>query len=166
MVAAAPAGWNGTLMRRTLPVAVVLLAALAGGAGGFAVAAATGLRGNETATAVLIMGGALVGVAVAGFGIILSMEERCRRLLDCGLPAEATILRVRRTGAALHAPGHAARPFVSVDLEAHVPAYDPIRTHATMALHESEADRLVPGARIPIRYDPAHPARVALDLAR
>jgi hypothetical protein len=152
-------------MRLVRQISVVTATALLAGGAGYGLATLVGVGDNPTAVAVLVAGAALVGVAIAGFAIIMVSDARCRHLLLCGIPAEATILRVRRTGAALHSRHEAARPVLRIDMEAHLPAYQPIFTHATMAMHESEADRLVPGARVPIRYDPDHPARVALDMA-
>ncbi len=151
-------------MRPATQTAVVAVAAAVGAALGLAAANATGWS-DETGSAVMIIGGALLAVAITGFGLIAAGEARCRHLLECGMLAEATVVRVRRTGRAFHAGGGPARPIVHVELDVELPDRPPFRTHTSMPLHESEADMLEPGLRVPVRYDPSHPARVALDMA-
>jgi hypothetical protein len=82
-----------------------------------------------------------------------------RTLRAIGTPAEAEILRIWDTGIKVNDD-----PVIGMEVEVRPAEGDPFRaTIARTWISELDVPRFQPGEVIPVRYDPLHPERVALD---
>jgi hypothetical protein len=88
--------------------------------------------------------------------------RRERRLLATGQKAHATILKVWRTG--LSASGaRGRRRQLGFELEVHSGLGTAYRVRTTDMLNVAGLDAFAPGVEVDVRYDPAHPTRVAVE---
>lgn len=100
---------------------------------------------------------------MAGIGWFVARPlARMRRLLATGAPGHATVRRVWRTGLFMRSRGGPSRHQLGFELDVHPDDGGVYRTTATGLLDEAGEASLAPGAEVTIRYDPAHPASVAV----
>jgi uncharacterized membrane protein YeaQ/YmgE (transglycosylase-associated protein family) len=86
---------------------------------------------------------------------------RLRRLLETGSPGHATVRRFWRTGLSTRGAGGGRRE-LAFELEVHPDGGRDYPAKALGLLSEAEEAELGPGAEVVVRYDPAHPNRVAV----
>ena len=94
------------------------------------------------------------------------MSAANTRLLTQGVPAQARILQVGATGLTVN-----DAPQLKVTLEVQPPASPgyrgssgPFTATSSLLVPLFAMARVVPGAVVPVRFDPAAPANVAIDL--
>jgi len=103
------------------------------------------------------------GSVMAGVGWFVARPlARVRRLLATGVPGHATVRRFWRTGLYMRPSGSAGRHELAFELDVHPDDGRDYTTSALGLLTETEEVGLKPGAEVIIRYDPAHPSRVAV----
>jgi hypothetical protein len=119
--------------------------------------------GGGTGAILTSVGGALLGVLAVATLLGLPPYVRARRLRATGACASGSIVDRRDLGLELHARGFRGRQY-GVVVDTRMPDGTQHRARATQWLTPAEAAALVPGARATVRYDPAHPDRVAVDL--
>jgi hypothetical protein len=100
-------------------------------------------------------------MAVAGLLVALPLQRE-RRLLATGRKAHATVLRVWRTGLSAR-DSRGPRRQLGFELELHSDIGTVYTVRATDMLDAAGLDAFVPGVEVDVRYDPAHPTRVAVE---
>lgn len=76
-------------------------------------------------------------------------DER-RRILETGIPGEASIVKVEETG-----PYYSRTPHLVFDLRVHVDGQPPFDATAKGFFRQLDYPRLQPGMRVEVRFDPA-----------
>lgn len=84
-----------------------------------------------------------------------------RRLLATGMPGHATVRKVWRTGVRMSRPDRTERE-LRFELEVHPDAGTDYTAMALGIVNELDEPALKPGVEVAVRYDPAHPTRVAV----
>jgi hypothetical protein len=84
---------------------------------------------------------------------------QARQLQKIGLPAEATILRIWDTGMTVNDD-----PVVGFLLEVRPPGSPAYQAETKLLVSRLSVPQVQPGAIVPVRYDPAQPAHVSLEL--
>jgi hypothetical protein len=112
-------------------------------------------RALLSATAVMLVAGAL-GCAMVDR---LSGESENREIRKVGVPAEALVVRIWETGMTVNDD-----PVVGFDLEVHAEGKEPYLAQATARIPIIFIPQVQPGHRLAVKYDPADPKRVALDI--
>ena len=79
------------------------------------------------------------------------------KLLQEGVPAQATILKIWDTGVTLN-----DNPQVGMLLEIHPTNQEPFRVEMKSVISRIALAQVQPGRVVPVRYDPANPSKVAL----
>lgn len=85
-------------------------------------------------------------------------EEACA-ILAAGVPAEATVLELRDSGTTINDD-----PVVIFLLRVEPAGGEPFTAETRALVSRLDVPQVQPGRVLPVRYDPADPARVALDL--
>lgn len=99
---------------------------------------------------------------MAGIGWFVARPlYRTRRLLATGRPGHATVRRVWRTGLFMNT-GAAETHQLAFELEMHPDDGGDFEAKAFGILSQADEDALKPGAEVMVRYDPQHPARIAV----
>lgn len=100
---------------------------------------------------------------MAGLGwLAVRPLRRNRRLLRTGRLARATILKVRRTGISTSRLA-GTRRLLDFDLQVHPESGADYEAHTTRSVSPAELDAFAPGVEVAVRFDPAKPARVAIE---
>lgn len=158
-------------MIRALNVTIIVLCGIVGAWVGYWIGYAAGWSENAVWPSTIGGGtGAIVTsivvsvafVAASALAIVLVPQRGVRAVLEHGVPAEATVLRVAETGAVRWAR-EGSRHQVVCDLEVcprDRPAY---RARTTQFVGPVVEAVLRPGATIVVTYDPGHPSHVAID---
>ena len=107
---------------------------------------------------VLSIGLSVLSVAAVGGVLVALPRRRERRLLTTGRPGHATIVKTWRTG--IRANGLRQLGF---ELKVHPDGAADYQAHATGMIDLAERDTYAPGVEVNVRYDPAHPTRVAVE---
>jgi hypothetical protein len=111
----------------------------------------------------LSIGIAALFVCVAALVVTLLPAWRAQKVLECGTPAEATVVRVEKTGEQRQARGRGGvERQLACELEVRPAGGWPYRARTTQFFAESAQLALRPGAGVVVRYDPAKPKRVAI----
>jgi hypothetical protein len=102
-------------------------------------------------------------VATAGCAALEGVTgvAQTRELQRTGVAAQASIVRIRDSGMTLNDD-----PVVWLDLVVHPEGRPPYPAATKSPISRLDVPRFQPGAQVPVRYDPADPARVALDVYR
>jgi hypothetical protein len=120
-----------------------------------------GLRSLRARAAAGMLALAAAALALGCTGLVdrwSGREEACA-ILAAGLPATATVLELRDSGTTINDD-----PVVIFVLRVE-PAEGELFTAESRALvSRLDVPQVQPGRVLPVRYDPADPARVALDL--
>ncbi|GAA5081048.1 hypothetical protein HNP84_001937 [Thermocatellispora tengchongensis] len=95
------------------------------------------------------------------FGLIKDMTGGNTDLLTGGVPASAVILAMRDTGVTIN-----DQPMVVFDLEVRREGADAYRVSHREPLPRLLVGAVLPGAHLPVRLDPADPARLTIDWQR
>ena len=111
----------------------------------------------------LSIGMAVIFVCIAALVVTRLPAWRIRGVLEDGTPAEATVVRVRKTGEQRQGRGRAGVEHqLAVELDVHGGSGSPYRARTTQFFAGSPQLALKPGAEVVVRYDPANPQRVAI----
>jgi len=121
-----------------------------------------GRIGGGSGAILLSIGMSVLFVVLAGLLIFLTPQRGVRRVLEDGVPAQATVVRVAETGAQSWAP-RGTRHRVSCELEVRPSDGSPYRARTTQFVSEAVEEALRPGATVVIRFDPSKPTRVAIE---
>ena len=89
--------------------------------------------------------------------------QRERRLLATGRQAHATVLKAWRTGFTARDAEGKTRKQLGFELEMHPEGGAAYTVHTTDLLDAATLDAFRPGVEVNVRYDPAHPTRVAVE---
>jgi uncharacterized membrane protein YeaQ/YmgE (transglycosylase-associated protein family) len=89
--------------------------------------------------------------------------QRERRLLATGRQAHATVLKAWRTGLTARDAEGKTRKQLGFELEMHPEGGAAYTVHTTDLLDAATLDAFRPGVEVNVRYDPAHPTRVAVE---
>jgi hypothetical protein len=119
-----------------------------------------GTRQQRGSLAAFALGTALAAM-LSGCALIdrMSGVAEARSLHASGVPASARILQIWDTGIRVNDD-----PVIGMRVEVHPP--DGTQYFATIhksLISQLDIPRFQPGATVPVRFDPQHPARVALD---
>lgn len=120
------------------------------------------IGGGDRAILLSILLSILSVVAVGGWFVALPMRRE-RRLLASGRQAHATVLRVWRTGLSARDGRGKTRKQLGFELEVHPDGRSAYTVRATDMLDAASLDAFRPGVEVDVRYDPAHPTRVAVE---
>lgn len=157
-------------MRRPLNIAVVIVGGLVGAWLGYWLGHAMGWsRGAEwplspgggLGAMLLAFGMAVLFIAAAAALIVLIQGRGVRQALENGVPARATVVSIKQTGERSTTSDGTYRQ-VHCELEVRPRDGAPYSTRITQFLTEGYLQRLEPGARVQVRYDPAQRERVAI----
>ncbi len=158
-------------MRRALNVIVMVIFGIIGGWAGYWIGHAAGWSenadwpgsiGGGTGAILLAIGMAVLFVWLAGLAIYILPQWRAGRVLRSGASAEATVVRVEKTGARRQIRGGLQRQ-LTCELEVRPEAGSPYRARVTQFVTEAMETALQPGARVTVRVDRAKPTRVAIE---
>ena len=106
---------------------------------------------------------AVLFVCVAALVVTWLPDWRARKVLEKGTPAEATVVRVDRTGEQRQDLGRAGvERQLACEVEVRPEGGSPYRARTTQFFAKSARSALRPGAEVVVRYDPAKPKRVAI----
>ena len=158
-------------MRRTLNIIFIVFCGVVGAWVGYWIGHLAGWSenadwpgtiGGGSGAVLLSIGVSVLFVALAGLVVFLVPEWRVRRVLRRGAEAEATVVRVHKTGGRSRGFG-AVKHQVVCELEVCPEGGTPYRARTTQFLAETVQTALRPGARVTVRVDPARPTRVAIE---
>jgi hypothetical protein len=111
----------------------------------------------------LSIGTAVLFVCVAGVVVTWLPAWKAGKVLENGTPAEATVVRVEKTGEQRQVGGWGGvERQLAVELDVRGEGGSPYRARATQFFTRSAQLSLQPGAGVVVRYDPAKPKRVAI----
>ena len=154
-------------MRGVVIVLVAVLAGIVGAWVGYWIGHALGwttdavwpgqIGGGDRAI-LLSIGLSVLSVAAAGGVLVALPRRRERRLLTTGRPGHATIVKAWRTGIRANRLRQ-----LGFELEVHPDGAADYQAHATGMIDGAELDTYAPGVEVNVRYDPAHPTRVAVE---
>lgn len=99
----------------------------------------------------------LLGVPVAVWGPGYLRHRQEMRVRETGLPATARVVALTDTGNRFN-----ATPEIRITLEVTAEGRPPWRASITRILSVADAPGFAPGREFAVRYDPAHPERVAI----
>jgi len=162
---------EGAVMRKTLSVVVLVFCGVVGAWVGYWIGHLAGWSqdadwpgriGGGSGAILLSIGTSVLFVVLAGILVFLTPQRGVRRVLESGVPAQATVVSVKQTGAHIWAP-KGTRHQVSCELEVCPSDGSPYRARTTQFVSEAVEGALQPGATVAIRYDPAKPTRVAIE---
>ena len=105
---------------------------------------------------------AVIGVWLVGAWLTIRPYRTVRRLLRDGTPAQATVLEVTRAGVQFRGLKE-VREKVCCELEVHPSGGASFRTRATQFMSKARESALQPGTVVDIRYNPAKPAKAAIE---
>jgi hypothetical protein len=124
----------------------------------------SGLVAGSTALIVaLTVGGICVSIGFTLFLIVVIRKwvknafGPDEKLLQEGVAAQATILKIWDTGVTLN-----DNPQVGMLLEVNPPGREPFRVEMKSIISRIALAQIQPGRVIPVRYDPENPSKVAL----
>jgi hypothetical protein len=112
---------------------------------------------------ILTLGGIFVSLAFTLLMIVVirkwvkSAFGPDQKLLQQGVPAQATILKIWDTGVTLN-----DNPQVGMLLEIQAPNREPFRVEMKSIISRLALAQVQPGRVVPVRYDPENPSKVAL----
>lgn len=158
-------------MRRALNVVVMVICGIIGGWAGYWIGHAAGWSenadwpgniGGGTGAILLAIAMAVLFVWLAGLVIYILPQWRAGRVLRSGASAEATVVKVEKTGARRQIRGGLQRQ-LTCELEVCPEAGPPYRARVTQFMAEAVEAALQPGARVTVRFDRAKPTRVAIE---
>ena len=158
-------------MRRALNIVFIVFFGVVGGWTGYWIGHAAGWSqnadwprtiGGGTGAILLSIGVSVLFVLLAASLVFFTPQRGLRTVLASGTVAAATVLSAEQTGAQSWRPSGTRRQ-VSCELEVHPSGGTPYRARATQFVTEAVEQTLQPGATVAIRYDPARPARVAIE---
>jgi hypothetical protein len=89
--------------------------------------------------------------------------RRERRLLATGRQAHATVRKAWRTGLSARDAAGKTRQQLGFELEVHPNGGGAYTVHTTDMVDAATVDAFAPGVEVNVRYDPAHPERVAVE---
>ena len=157
-------------MRRPLNIAVVIVSGIVGAWIGYWLGDAAGWSenaewpwtfGGGRGAILLAFGMSVLFVIVASAFIVLFQGRGVRQALEFGLPARAKVLSIKKTGEK-SATDDGEYEQVHCELEVRPRDGKPYRTRITQFLTVGYLRSLRPGAMVPVRYDPARRASVAI----
>lgn len=114
------------------------------------------LRLLGTLSALMVVG---AGCSLTGMVDQMTGEDLNREVRERGLPARATVLEIWDTGVKVNDD-----PVVGFRLEVEAAGQPPWRAETRSLVSILAIPRVQPGAVLHVRYDPADPSRVALDV--
>jgi hypothetical protein len=124
----------------------------------------SGLIAGSTALVVaLTVGGICVSIGFTLFLIVVIRKwvknafGPDEKLLQEGVAAQATILKIWDTGVTLN-----DNPQVGMLLEVKPPGSEPFRVEMKSIISRIALAQIQPGRVVPVRYDPQNPSKVAL----
>jgi hypothetical protein len=106
----------------------------------------------------LSFGSVMLGV----WWLVARPLRRERRLLATGAPGHGRIVRVWRTGLLMDRGRRGREHQLAFELEMHPDGAPAYATRATRVATEDEEAILTSGTEVDVRYDPVHPASVAV----
>jgi len=111
----------------------------------------------------LSIGLSFASVMLGVWWLVAIPLQRERRLLASGTPGRARIVKVWRTGLMMDRRGSSGREHqLSFELEMHPDGASAYAARATRVATAAEEATLTPGTEVSVRYDPVHPASVAV----
>ena len=119
--------------------------------------------GGGVLIVVLTIGGIFVSMAFTLLMIVVIRKWAKnafgpdRELLQTGVPAQATILKIWDTGVTLN-----DNPQVGMLLEVQPQGRDPFRVEMKSIISRIAIAQIQPGRVVPVRFDPENPSKVAL----
>lgn len=158
-------------MIRALNITIIVLCGIVGAWAGYWIGHAAGWSvnaewpatvGGGTGAILMSIGMSVLFVALSALAITFIPQRGVRRVLERGMPAQATVIRAAETGAVRWAREGSHRQVVC-DLEVRPPDRPPYRARTTQFVSEIVEGALRPGAEVVIRYDPEQPSHVAID---
>jgi hypothetical protein len=158
-------------MRRALNIVFVVFCGIVGAWAGYWIGHAAGWSenadwpwtiGGGSGAILLSIGVSVLFVLLGAVLVSLTPQRGVRTVLASGMPAVATVLSAEHTGAQSWRPT-GTRHQVSCELDVCPSGGTPYRARATQFVTEAVEETLQPGATVAIRYDPARPARVAIE---
>ena len=96
---------------------------------------------------------------VFGIGDHITGEARANAIRRIGRPATAYVLQIWDTGVSVN-----DNPVVGFRLEVHAEGLAPFTAETKALIGRLDVPRIQPGAVLSVKYDPADPTRVALDI--
>jgi hypothetical protein len=121
------------------------------------------IAGSTALIAALTVGGICVSIGFTLFLIVVIRKwvknafGPDEKLLQEGVAAQATILKIWDTGVTLN-----DNPQVGMLLEVNPPGREPFRVEMKSIISRIALAQIQPGRVIPVRYDPENPSKVAL----
>ncbi len=119
--------------------------------------------GGSILFVILIIGGIVVSMAFTLFLIVIIRKWAKnafgpnQKVLQEGVPANATILKIWDTGVTLN-----DNPQVGMLLEVQAQDREPFRVEMKSIISRIMIAQIQPGRVVPVRYDPENPSQVAL----
>jgi hypothetical protein len=109
----------------------------------------------------VVPAGIMLVVLATGCAAVNEMTgiSQARELQRTGVAAQALIIRIWDSGMTLNND-----PVVWFELTVHPDGQPPYTATTKSPISRLDVPRFQPGARVPVRYDPADPSRVALDV--
>jgi len=86
-------------------------------------------------------------------------EDEAKAIRKTGSPARARVLQIWDTGMSLN-----NNPIVGFRLEVHAEGVEPFKAETKAVIGRLDIPQIQPGADLPVKYDPNHHTRVALDI--
>jgi hypothetical protein len=120
------------------------------------------IGGGDRAILLSILASFASVMAVVGL-LVARPLQRERRLLATGRQAHATVRKAWRTGLTTRDAAGKTRKQVGFELEMHPDGGAAYTVHTTDLLDAATLDAFAPGVEVNVRYDPAHPTRVAVE---
>lgn len=117
---------------------------------------------SGTGAILLAIATAILSMVAASWWLGRRTLRRNRKLLRRGTRARARIVRVWRTGTSFR-PRHPTRTQLAMELEVRSPDGTSRRVRTTSLATLAEEAQLGAGTEVVIRYDPARPARAAVE---
>jgi hypothetical protein len=121
------------------------------------------LDGSTTLIVAITVGGVCVSILFTLFLIVVIRKVMKNafgpneKLLQEGVQAQATILKIWDTGVTLN-----DNPQVGMLLEVHPAGREPFRVEMKSIISRIALAQIQPGRVVPVRYDPENPSKVAL----
>lgn len=121
------------------------------------------IAGSSALIVILTVGGIFVSIAFTLLMIVVIRKwvknafGPDEKLLQQGVAAQATILKIWDTGVTLN-----DNPQVGLLLEVQAPDRDPFRVEMKSIISRIALPQIQPGRVVPVRYDPQNPSKVAL----
>lgn len=159
-------------MRKTFRVLLMVLGGIVGGWAGYWIGHVAGWStdadfpwtiGGGTGAILMSMGLAVLGVLLTGLWVALPPFLKARRVLEIGVQAPATILDAWSLGLGTKGLRNGRQAFEFL-VEVHPAHGVPRQARVIQWIPVEMADTVHKGRDVMVRYDPARPSRVAIEI--